>query len=264
MSELYDLAIPLGEACSSTETLREAGLQYLSFPYDWLANAEVDTERAIHDLVTRATQVAERFDGWFDAADFKFVASTPANKKDVFINTKLGLIFNHDFPMGMEFSEAFKLVHNRFRKRIRRFLSLLDGAKRVLIFRLERPADKILKPMPTSLDDCREARRILSEAYPHAKFDVILFAFERGRDEKDMIIEEIEPGLKRITFDYHNYAPGFLEYAVRVDKTAEIVKRYASVVDYRTDEEKAAYRKLRLKKRLNKFLKPFKRIFNRR
>lgn len=263
MSKRYDLVIPLGEACSSTESLREAGLQHLSLPYDWLANAEVETDRAVHDLVTRATQVAARFDRWFKAEDFKYFASTPFNHKDVFINTKLGLIFNHDFPMGMEFPEAFSLVNKRYQKRIRRFLSLLDNAKEVLIFRLERPAEKILKPMPTSLDDCREARRILSEAFPNTKFDIVLFAFDRSRKEKDMIIEEIDPGFRRISFDYHNYAPGFQEYAVRVDRTAEILKRYASVVDYRTDEEKAAYRKLRFKKRLNKLLKPFKRLFNR-
>lgn len=264
MSELYDLAIPLGEACSATETLREAGLQYLSFPYDWLANAEVDTERAKHDLVTRAKTVANRFPAWIKKENLSFLASTPQNRKDVYIDKNLGLIFNHDFLSGVPFDEMFEKVKSRYQKRITRLLELLTGAKRVLLVRIERPAEKLLTPLPVSLDDCREARRVLAAAYPHATFDLILFAFERGRAEKDMLVEEIEPGLRRITFDYHNYAPGFLEYAVRVDKTAEIVKRYASVVDYRTDEEKAAYRKLRLKKRLNKFLKPFKRLFNRR
>ncbi len=263
MTELYDLVIPLGEACSSTGTLRRAKLQHLSFPYDWVMASENDTERAIHDLVTRATCVANRFNGWFKAEDFKFFTSVPETKKDGFINTKLGLAFLHDFPTGMAFPEAFTLTLSRYQKRIRRLLSLLDHAKRVLIFRLERPAEKTYKPMPTSLEDCREARRILAAAYPHATFDMILFAFERGRAEKDMIVEEIEPGLRRITFDYHCYAPGSPEYSVRVDRTSKILKRYARVTDYRTDEEKADFRKLRFKKRLNNFLKPFKRLFNR-
>lgn len=264
MRKTYNLVLALGEACSATETLREAGLQHLSFPYDWLATAEVDTERAKHDFVTRAVTVANRFPDWIGKENLSFVASTPQNGKDVYLDKRLGLIFNHDFLSGVPFDEMFEKVNARYRKRITRLLELLADAKRVLLVRVERPADKLLTPMPVSIEDCREARRVLSEAYPNATFDVLLFAFDRGRDEKNMIVEEIEPGLRRIAFDYHNYAPGFLEYAVRVDKTAAILKRYASVVDYRTDDEKAAYRKLRLKKRLNKFLKPFKRLFNRR
>lgn len=263
MPTTYDLAIPLGEACSATQVLRAAGLQYLSFPYDWIGASETETERAKHDLVTRATRLASRFDGWFKPEDFTFVASTPANKKDVYINKPLGLIFNHDFPMGVAFETAFPKVNDRFHRRINRLLELADHAKRILIVRIERPAEKILTPMPVSIDDCREARQILSAAFPNATFDVLLLAFERGRKEADMIVEQIEPGLTRITFDYHNYAPGLLEYAVKVDSLAALLRKYARVPDYRSNEEKKAYRALRFKKRLDKLLKPFKRLFNR-
>ncbi len=90
MPTTYDLAIPLGEACSATQVLRAAGLQYLSFPYDWIGTSETETERAKHDLVTRATQLASRFDGWLKPEDFTFFATTPDNKKDVYINKPLG------------------------------------------------------------------------------------------------------------------------------------------------------------------------------
>ena len=57
----YDLAIPLGEACSSTESLREAGLQLLSFPHDWIAPDNSGSDLSRHDFVQRARQLAGRF-----------------------------------------------------------------------------------------------------------------------------------------------------------------------------------------------------------
>ena len=53
----YDLAIPLGEACSSTESLREAGLQLLSFPHDWIA-AILRKRFRVADYRTRGERMA--------------------------------------------------------------------------------------------------------------------------------------------------------------------------------------------------------------
>lgn len=260
----YDLVLPLGEACSCTETLREAGLQHLSFPFDWISYANPDGERAKHDVLFRAKDIAGRFHGWFSPEDFTLVSTTQGNGKDVYINRALDLIFNHDFPSGMEFSRAFELVNARYRKRGARLLQLLDAARRVLIVRMERPCDKLLKFIPTLPDDCRELRRVLQSAFPNATFDVFVFRFERGRDEKNLVEEEIEPGLTQVTFDYHDYKPGLMEYAVCLKRTAAILSSRFAVVDYRTPEEIRAYSQLLRRKALNRLLKPFKRLFKAR
>lgn len=260
----YDLVLPLGEACSCSATLREAGLQHLSFPFDWIAYADPDGERAKHDALYRARDIASRFHGWFHPEDFTPVSATQGNGKDVYINRALDLVFNHDFPSGMEFSRAFELVSARYRKRCARLLQLLDAARRVLIVRMERPYDKILKPVPTLPDDSRELRRVLQSAFPNATFDVFVFRFERGRAEKDLVEEEIEPGLTQVTFDYHDYNPGLMEYAVRLKCTAAILSSRFAVVDYRTPEEIHAYRQRLRRKALDRLLKPFKRLFRAR
>ena len=36
MRQTYDLVVPLGYACSCSQTLRRAGLQLVSFPWDWV------------------------------------------------------------------------------------------------------------------------------------------------------------------------------------------------------------------------------------
>ncbi len=260
----YDLILPLGEACSCTETLREAGLQHLSFPFDWISYADPDGERAKHDMLYRARDVSGRFRGWFRPEDFTLVSTTQGNGKDVYVNRTLDLVFNHDFPSGMEFRRAFELVNARYRKRGARLLKILDAARRVLIVRMERPCDKLLKPIPTLPNDSRELRRVMQTSFPNATFDVFVFRFERGRSEKNLVEEEIEPGLTQVTFDYHDYRPGLMEYAVCLKRTAAILSSRFAVVDYRTPEEIHAYRQRLRRETLNRLLKPFKRLFRAR
>ena len=262
--KIYDLVFPLGEACSCTETLRKAGLQHLSFPFDWITHADPNDERAKHYVLYRAKDIASRFRGWFRPEDFALVSTKQGNGKDVYINRALNLVFNHDFPSGMEFRHAFELVNARYRKRSARLLQLLGAAQRVLIVRMERPCDKLLKPIPTLPEDCRELRRVMGAAFPNATFDVFVFRFERGRAEKDLIEEEIEPGLTQVTFDYHDYKPGLLEFAVCLKRTAAILSSRFAVVDYRTPEEIHAYRQRLRRETLNRLLKPFKRLFRAR
>lgn len=37
MTRKFDLILPIGEACCCSQSLRTAGLQFASFPWDWLA-----------------------------------------------------------------------------------------------------------------------------------------------------------------------------------------------------------------------------------
>lgn len=240
MKTTYDLVIPLGEACSATETLRAAGLQLLSFPFDWIAPGDPKSATTQRDLVLRARIMADRFEGWFRQDDLAFIGHPPNGQKDIYGNRSNGLIFNHDFLHGLDFKTAYANVSARYRRRADRLLKILRAARRVLIVRVERPGEKLLQPVPTPAADCKEARRILSEAFPNARFDIFLFAFERGRAEKDALEETLEPGITRLAFDYHNYAPGFLEYAVRIDRTSAILRKRFKVSDYRTPRERAA------------------------
>ena len=241
MKQKYDLAIPLGEACSATETLRAAGIQLLSFPFDWIAPDNSGGDLSQHDFVHRARQLlAGRFRDWFLKKDLKFIGHPPGGRKDIYANLSNGLVFNHDFLHGVDFDAAYAEVGARYRRRADRLLEILDSASRILIVRVERPGEKLIRPFPTPVEDCLEARRILSDAFPGKTFDIFLFAFDRGRAEKDALEETLEPGITRLAFDYHNYAPGFLEYAVRIDRTSAILRKRFKVSDYRTPRERAA------------------------
>lgn len=250
MKQKYDLAIPLGEACSATETLREAGFQFLSFPFDWISPDNSGGDLSQHDFAHRARQLAGRFRDWFLKKDLRFIGHPPGGRKDIYANRSNGLVFNHDFLHGVDFDTAYAEIRARYRRRADRLLEILDSASRILIVRVERPGEKLIRPFPTPVEDCLEVRRILSDAFPGKTFDIFLFAFDRGRAEKDAVEETLAPGITRLAFDYHNYAPGFLEYAVRVDRTAAILRSRFRIVDYRTRGERMAWLKRRILKAL--------------
>lgn len=247
----YDLIFGLGAACSCTQTLRKAGLQLLSFPCDWCGPEDryATGEPVLHDLCIRAKQLCTSFAGCFDPEDFKSCGVDPRNRFLVYRNVKTGCLFNHDIPNGSDFSAAFAEMTAKYRRRTARILKILSTAKDVLIVRLDRP-DQLT---PTPLDDCRQARAILSERFPGVRFDLILFSFEKGRRFEDRLDEAIENGLRRVTFDYKDPDPDSPPFQPALALTAAVLRESYQVAEYRTREEIAAGNRRERLKRYAKF-----------
>lgn len=242
----YDLVFGLGQACSCTETLREAGLQLLSFPYDWITNICATPGDDAHEILRRGEQVCDEFSTWFRKDEFEFVRHLPVCRKDLYVSKRLDMVFNHDFPMGLDYDHGFDLVDARYRRRARRLVELIRSARRVLVVRLDRPN----QPTPTTLDDCRRVRAELARRFAPVQFDFFLFSYEKGRSFDSRIEQTVEPGFIRCTFDYHNSAPGAPDYQVCAKQTASVLSSRFAVRDYRTVEEKKAYAAQRRRKRL--------------
>lgn len=253
----YDLVFGLGQACSCSETLREAGLQLLSFPYDWVTNKCLDADRSAHDIRVRVREVCDGFSTWFGKNDFRFIHPLVDKRKDLFVSDRLDLVFNHDFPIGMPYDDAFELVRARYRRRADRLMQLIRAAGRVLVVRLDRPD----QPVPTEVEDCRHVRRELARAFPNARFDLFLFSCEKGRAFENRIEETVEDGFTRVTFDYRNKEPDAQPFQVDVFTTGALLAGRFSVRDYRTRAEKLHYAKVRLDKRLARLKTSFRRLF---
>ena len=61
----YDLAFSLGFSCGTTQALRAAGLQFASFPLDWVG---------VPSLAVSVRAVEGGFAHWLEADDLKLVA----------------------------------------------------------------------------------------------------------------------------------------------------------------------------------------------
>ena len=246
----YDLAIPLGNACSCTQTLRRAKLQLLSFPYDWVTTGSRDTD-ILADLSNRVDDICGEFDGWLDINEFEsFTSGEFTSKADFYRNRRLNLLFLHDFPKGVPLESSFSEINAKYQRRIKRLLELLRKSKRVLILRVDRPNMSI----PTPLESCRDAIRRLSAKFPGTTFDLILLQQKADVPFEERHVEDLGSDLTRIRFDYQDRRPGMLASAVRIRETAAAVRALASVRDYRTVSERIRNLTARLRKHLNELI----------
>ena len=234
MITTYDLAFGLGPACSCSQTLRKAGLQLLSFPYDWIGP---HTDLYDRDVSRRTDQICNEFAGWFNPADFEPAGSSDQSGKDHYFNRRLQLIFLHDFIKGSSFEEAFPAVQAKYRRRIARLLELIRQSRRVLLARVDRPD----VPCRTPTEECLYARRRLMEKFAPTVFDVVVLSHEEGRPFDQLVEERPAEGVTRLRFDYDDRTPGAPSYQPVFALTAKALSDRFAVRDYRTPEEIAAH-----------------------
>lgn len=243
----YDLIFGLGPACSCSQAIRRAGLQLLSFPFDWIGPT-YGQPGWDDDLRRRTDLLCSEFKDWLRPEDFSF-HGPHTNGKDKYFNNRLGLIFLHDVPAGAPFRDYFPTLVEKYRRRCARLLELIRRSKRILIVRVERP-DLSYR---TSIDDCRYARKRLEEHFAPARFDVVLLqsvaSLRRGESRE----EPIEDGILRISLDYRNLAPGADAMQPDHDLTSGALRERFEVREYRTGKEIAAWKAKRRAKRYARY-----------
>lgn len=222
----YDLAFSLGAACSCTESLRQAGLQFASFPFDWLYGST---------LRKRVDLLVDDFRGWLDPAQLEPGERSETDTMDVYRNRSTGIVFNHDFPPGVPLSAALPQVREKYVRRIRRLQGLLRSAHRVLAVYVN------LRTLPAVSDeDLRRCRELLSKKYPNAVFDLLLLQPEPALAGVREV--EVERGVRRVFFGAGNEdVPAAYVWQVNVPQIAEFLRTH-QVRDYRTDSEKRLWR----------------------
>ena len=237
MKQRYDLAFGLGMTCGCSLTLRKARLQYLSFPGDWTAPVWFNAEnpRLRHGLCLRANILCRGLGDFLRLEDLRFDRTHPWNGKDVYFNERTRYVFNHDFPAGGNLAQELPKVQLKYQRRYKRLTDLIRASKRVLAVRIDTPSDRNWPP--TSLDDCRQARKALSEAFPQTTFDFVLLNFEKGRPYGQRTDERTDDGIYHYAFDYSNPKPGADPLLPDLSVTARLLADRFSVRDYRTREE---------------------------
>lgn len=243
----YDLIFGFGPACSCSQTLRRAGLQLLSFPFDWIG-PEFGTPKWEHDIRDRADLVASGFSSSLREEDFVYHGDH-TNGKAKYFNTHFGLVFLHDFPQGVPLAESFPSVLAKYKRRERRLLELIRASRRVLVARLDRPDLDYRTP----LEDCRYVRETLARAFAPIEFDVLLLQPDSSVPFGSQALETVEPGLFRMKFDYYDRRPGAERMFPRLDYTAAAVAEHFAVREYRTKAEIAAHRAKEQRKRWAKY-----------
>lgn len=234
----YDLAFSLGGACSCTQTLRKANLQYLSFPFDWIRGCTI---------LERAKMLVSGMPEFLIKEDLRYVDKNVGGFKDIYRSEKTGITFYHDFPICGKLDEEFPSVAEKYNRRYKRLIELLKVSSRVLVVYLPPPPPYIHTEDPLPNDEMlKKTVDILNDRFPSVEFDLVTF---RNIDE-DLKNEEkirlISDHIVEIRAPYHSKEPNAPIGSVDFDILAGIFSN-TKVVDYRTDEERARFGKVSIK-----------------
>ena len=223
----YDLAFSLGSSCGVSQALRAAGLQFASYPLDWLGSRDV---RRV------AKVVAGNFEKWFEKEDFQLVDvwHGAGFGTRAYLNTLTDLGFSHEFRDFVPFDESFPKIHETYERRVERFLKCADSVRRMLAVFMELPV--VLRAPVEAL---AEARRTLMERFPKAEVDLLYVGVEPGKKVPELA--EVAPGVMTADYDYRKIEGGETLHYVEWGPLAAFLKANFQVPDPRTEEEKRRY-----------------------
>lgn len=245
----YDLAFSLGFSCGCTQALREAGLQFASYPFDWVGSP---------GLLESARMLASNFEGWLEKSDLELydVRRAPLFSH-VYRNVRTKFGFPHDFPSGMDFEVAYGQCRCRYDCRIKRLIGSLVPGQRVLAIYIERMIDPRL-----SDSDLRNARKLLSAAFPGVRFDLLYLFQQDGCSSPQEC--QVDEGVWTVALDYRIVVDGVTSHEVERTGITAYLREYVSVPDVRSEADKARYRESRRMTREKRWGKvsPGRRLFN--
>jgi len=233
---LYDLAFSVGATCRCSMSLREGGLQYQSFPYDWTGGPTVNQKVEL---------LCRDFDGWLVRENI--VRYGEFNHSCCWRDKVLGFFYIHEFTDKKPFNEQFPVVRDRMFRRARRLTKLLATSKRVLVVFLETPEFG-----RESVGALAEARTKLQARWPGVTFDMLFLQHEDGLRRRHYKESERD-GVRSVRFDYRDRCQAKDEWmADHVEVGKWLASQYA-VADYRSSAERKQWAARRRQATLARF-----------
>lgn len=220
MRQKYDVIFPIGATCACSQTLRGAGLQYASLPYDWAF---------CKDMRFKLEYLCAGCPHLLEAKDL-LIKDDPDRGKDCWQDVR-GFRWPHDLHVGVPLEEQLPAVHAKYMRRLERLFRLLDSAHHALAVYL----DNKLIPSPTDAD-VQGWQRLLAERWPKAGLEILVL-----RHAKNVAIEDARitqgDGYRIIDVDCCS-CNGTDRDEEMHKQLGALIAKYCDVVDYRTPTEK--------------------------
>ena len=209
----YDLVFGIGEACSCTQALRTSGLQYTSYPLDWLFGS---------DFNGRVDILISDFNRFIEQEDLQYSYSERSISCDAYLNNKTQITFNHDFPAKVPLEESYPMVAEKYQRRINRLLNNIKNANSMLVVYIETPNNE----NHTSDKDIICGWKKIQKKYSDKKIDLLYFMNDTTLSTKNIKKENITTNITKIKANYKSQLPNVLPYVVDNDVLKSALKQY--------------------------------------
>ncbi len=239
MKKSFDLVFSLGYDCNASLALRKAGLQFRSYPFDWLTNAP---------LSSRAALLAGGFDGFLESpSSLEDLGAATfdrfGEKHRVVRDRATALEFRHDFPLGTDVVSGLEPISEKYRRRSERLISEIEKAGSVLAVWCVG-----FRHPDLTLEELEAARNVLAGRFGD-KVRVLGIAHAEASGSGFPEFSPSGVALARIPCGGVT-AQGF---EVSIRPVAKFLAAGLSVADPRTVEEKRAHRALERRRTYMKY-----------
>ena len=229
--EKFDFTFTLGSSCTATDVLRQAGLQFGTFPLDWVGRLGV---------AARTDLIVGGFKDFLRADRLKLECTADDGCHLRYVDAERGTAFFHDFPVGKPLAESFPVVRAKYDRRIARFLRYLQDARSVLVVWIGdfRDGRDGISSSDAEFSACLDR---LEKRFPGTHFALLVFdQAEAGAAPQERAVTDGR--IRRMAVDYRDWEQGPESWAIRTDRLLPHLAHFI-VRDYRTAEEKRAYRR---------------------
>lgn len=218
MKNKYDLIFSIGEACSCTGALRSSGLQFTSYPMDWLFGA---------NFKTRIYILLSEFERFIDKKDLVYAYSERSIKCDAYHNKYNDLIFNHDFPAGIKLAKSYYDIKEKYNRRISRLLNNIEKADSILVVYIETPNCKNKTPDNQIVTTFNK----IVEKYKNKKIDLLYLS--NNNDIKSINTNILTNHITKIVSNYKSKKENDLPYVVNNDVLLKVFNNYSLDTSFR-------------------------------
>ena len=223
----YDFIFSLGASCAVSQSLRDAGLQFASFPFDWIGSP---------GLVPTVEMIERHFDGWFEKEDLKLwdVRHEEGAIQRVYKNMRTSFGFPHEFTNAFTFEAGYDEAKAKYDRRIDRFYKTVKSARRALGIYLEVATRKRI-----SDETLADVHRRLAAQFPGTFLDLLYFYEDPGH--RDVRVVSESGGVTVASAHYAKFLGGVPMHTVDRSEIVMFIHENFTVAGHDIAAEKAQY-----------------------
>ena len=122
----YDIIIPIGSVCKTSQNLRDLKKQNESLPFDWIFVADLD-------MIYTALET--HFADFLKLENMEYKCKE-SEQTDIYFDRATGIGFWHDFPHNVPIEKSFDTIKKKYNRRIERLFNEIGQAKDILFLRV--------------------------------------------------------------------------------------------------------------------------------